>query len=124
MYNKSTTFGNPLPKSACHPTTHDLRETQNSGIPEEASYFASNPAKTPQTQAELERLEISINNLDALITSLGIRLAPILEDSAKSPAEDCPRPYLVPVANAIYTLNERIVSHNDRLQSILNCIEI
>jgi hypothetical protein len=85
--------------------------------------MGDNPVKETQIGKELKRLTIAISNLDGSLSTLEERLSIILGPSV--PLKDTEeKPSLVPLAGEIYSFCEKIEELADRVNSMLNRLEI
>lgn len=109
------------------PTTHDTRRKMTQGgilgSLRITSATPSNPNKS-QVEDQLELLEKMISDNLELIAALDIKLGPIMTPEVNSKTEECPRPMLVPLAESLYELTDRVEHQNRCLSSILNRVEI
>lgn len=108
------------------PTTHDFITNPNHTIAGcvTGKLTCSGDMKVPQLAEELERLEKWLSHTTELVAILEAKLEPVMLAIPKSGTEDCPRPYLVPAADAVYTLGVRVNIQNEKLQSIINRLEV
>lgn len=107
-------------------------QVSNAFIPTTLSCHASNEeasepsevVKIPQIARELDKMDKTITELGLIIAELGVKLSPILEETPEIAQPSNPKPYLVPIAGNIYDLNEQVLYLINKLQSIINHIEV
>jgi hypothetical protein len=81
--------------------------------------------RVAQIADQLERLDGQLSESLDLIHNLERKLEPVLVSEPKlNSYEDCPKPPLVPVAESIYDLLQRVIHQNSRLQSIITRLEV
>ena len=110
--------------NAIIPITHDFIASPNQTIAGTVTFSGGQDVKKAQVDVELSKLEGTLSNTIELIRYLENKLSPVLVDIPVEEIKDCPRPYLVPVANAVYSLNDTLYAQNNKLQSLINRVEV
>lgn len=85
-----------------------------------------NAARSGMVTAQIERQAKGAEQLIALISELEMRLSGVTRPDSPSPSEKASqdRQALVPFANSLYDLNDKIEGACGRLQSLLNRVEL
>lgn len=84
------------------------------------------PARQPEVSSEMNRLSEQCELLDKGLSDLEGRLMTVIAQRAEGGASDVgqPEPVRVPLAQAIHDKGSHLMLLNDRLQSIINRVEV
>jgi len=90
-----------------------------------ATAAAQLPDRQPEVSSEMDRLNIQCERLDNGLTDLEKRLMTVLAQRSDEKGETGQsEPVRVPLAQAIHDKGSHLILLNDRLQSIINRIEV
>jgi hypothetical protein len=91
-----------------------------------AATAAQLPDRQPEVSSEMDRLRIQCERLDGGLEELEKRLMTVLAQRAENGIGEVgqPEPVRVPLAQAIHDRGNHLILLNDRLQSIINRIEV